>query len=83
MCQECQSTWCLFNLVSDPCEFNNVAKDNEALVHSMLHKLELFQATAIDGNPVGCDPIMVDIDMDVSGGEGGKAWRPCDMPELI
>ena len=30
---------CLFNVVKDPCEFNNIAKDNPKLVKAMQAKL--------------------------------------------
>lgn len=40
-CTEATSP-CLFNVIEDPCEFNNIAEDNPTLVKTMMVRLLEF-----------------------------------------
>ena len=67
----CSTEYCLFNMVSDPCEYNNVAAQHPDIVASIVARLKDYQATAVDSiQPEGCVPVITD-----------GAWRPCDSPD--
>ncbi len=79
-CQEYQKVWCLFNIKSDPCEYNNVAKDNIPVVEALVKRFVEFQATAVDGGVFageGEGPVRVPIST------SGHAWQPFDMGEVV
>ncbi|KAJ9473776.1 putative sulfatase PB10D8.02c [Diplonema papillatum] len=64
---KCSTTWCLFNVSADPCEYNDIASEYPEIVSSLAQKLTVYKNTAVP--PVtgqGCTPIVVN-----------GAWRPC------
>lgn len=71
---QCLETWCLFNITSDPCEYENLALEYPNILHDMLERLEAFQSTAVYSGVEGCFPLYVPL-ADGSGHE----WKPCDM----
>ena len=64
-------TWCLFNILDDPCEYEDVASRHPGVVADLVQRLKRYQATAVPPvSPDGsCEPIVVD-----------GVWRPCDAP---
>ena len=69
---ECVIAPCLFNVASDPCEYNDLFDSHPEIVASLSKRLKELQATAVPAistEDCGCKPIVVD-----------GAWRPCDAP---
>lgn len=70
--KQCQETWCLFNLVEDPCEYNDVAIYHAEIVSQMMAKLQILQGTAVQEGAFGVDPVIIEVD-------GQRVWRPSDL----
>jgi arylsulfatase I/J len=72
-------TPCLFDLATDPCEYNDVAAAQPDVLAQMQAALANFTRTAVrPGSGSGCMPRLIKI----TGSTGGAAfaWRPCDAP---
>lgn len=48
---------CLFDLSKDPCEYNNVAGENQEVVERLLKKLARYEATSVKPENVPDDPL--------------------------
>ena len=72
-------TPCLFNIETDPCEYDDVAAAQPAVLAQMQAALANFTRTAVKpSGGSGCMPRLIEI----AGSAGGTAyaWRPCDAP---
>eukprot|EP01064_Diplonema_japonicum_P017370 TRINITY_DN2545_c0_g1_i7.p1 TRINITY_DN2545_c0_g1~~TRINITY_DN2545_c0_g1_i7.p1 ORF type:complete len:503 (+),score=120.75 TRINITY_DN2545_c0_g1_i7:27-1511(+) len=68
---DCSHHYCLFDVVNDPCEHNDISGQKPEVVQELLQKLMPFKNAAVPPTPsVGCDPII----------NSKGAWRPCDSP---
>lgn len=70
------SSWCLFDIDADPCEYNDVSAQHPDIVDQLKARLATFQATAVPPLvPTGCNSVPVRVYPSQA-----LAWWPCDLP---
>jgi hypothetical protein len=72
---QCNLDWCLFNLLTDPCEHIDLSSDFPSKVQELQKLLQVFESTAVEqGNNGECNPLGVEMN-------GAIVLQPCDLTQ--
>eukprot|EP01060_Flectonema_neradi_P022840 TRINITY_DN3105_c1_g1_i1.p1 TRINITY_DN3105_c1_g1~~TRINITY_DN3105_c1_g1_i1.p1 ORF type:complete len:494 (+),score=74.41 TRINITY_DN3105_c1_g1_i1:97-1578(+) len=66
---QCTSSYCLFNVTADPCEYHDLSEEYPEILKSMIEKLHVYREIAVPPTkPVGCTPFV---------NKTTGAWQTC------